>query len=60
MRKIKKRGGDQIKSLSSKVGVTLIGLIIFSYGEVWGTEWTFITEDRMENKWYVDLAAEAG
>lgn len=56
MRKIKKRGGDQIKSLSSKVGVTLIGLIIFSYGEVWGTEWTFITEDRMENKWYVDSA----
>jgi len=45
-----------MKSLSSKVGVTLIGLIIFTYGEVWGTEWTFITEDRMENKWYVDLA----
>jgi len=30
-----------MKSLSVKLGVILIGLAIFSYGEVWGADWKF-------------------
>ena len=31
--------GDQMKSLLGKLGVMLIGLLIFSYSEVWGADW---------------------
>ena len=31
--------GDQMKSLSVKLGVILIGLAIFGYAEVWGADW---------------------
>jgi hypothetical protein len=34
--------GDQMKSLSGKLGVILIGLAIFGNAEVWGTDWEFL------------------
>jgi len=47
-----------MKSLLGHAGViAFIGLMILGYGDVCWAEWTFITEDRMESKWYVDLAA---
>ena len=33
------KGGGQMKSLLGKLGVVLIGLVIFSYTEVWGADW---------------------
>jgi hypothetical protein len=33
---VKSKEGDQMKSLSAKLGVILIGLTIFTYAEVWG------------------------
>ena len=35
------RGDDQMKSLSVKLGVILIGVAIFGYAEVWGANWKF-------------------
>jgi hypothetical protein len=32
------KGGDQMKSLSVKLGVILIGITIFGYAEVWGVD----------------------
>jgi len=34
-----KKGDDQMKSLSIKLGVVLIGFLIFGYAEVWGADW---------------------
>ena len=34
-----KKGDDQMKSLSIKLGVVLIGFLIFGYAEVWGEDW---------------------
>jgi len=33
--------GVQMKSLSARLGVILIGLAILGYGEVWAEDWTF-------------------
>jgi hypothetical protein len=52
---INRKGADQMKSLSGKLGVisTIIGLTIFGYGEVWGEDWKLYkkTEDA---KFYYD------
>ena len=37
--KREKKEGDRMKSLLVKLGVILIGLTIFGYGEVWGEDW---------------------
>jgi len=37
------RGDDQMKSLSVKLGVILIGLAIFAYAEVWGEDWKYFS-----------------
>lgn len=34
--------GDQMKSLLVKVGVVLIGLSMFTRGEVWGADWKYL------------------
>jgi hypothetical protein len=39
--KRKKKESDRMKSLSVKLGVILIGLAIFTYGEAWGADWKF-------------------
>ena len=31
-----------MKSLLFKLGVILIGLLIFGYAEVWGADWVFV------------------
>ena len=35
-----------MKSLSVKLGVILIGLVIFTYVEVWGEDWKYIGETQ--------------
>lgn len=46
-----------MKSLLGHFGVIVfIGFILFGCGEACAGEWTFITEDRMESRWYVDLS----
>ena len=39
-----KQGSDQIRSLSVKLGVILVGLTIFGYAEVWGMDWKYTGE----------------
>ncbi len=34
-------GGGQMKSLSAKLGVIVIGFVIFGYAEVWGADWKY-------------------
>jgi pimeloyl-ACP methyl ester carboxylesterase len=42
----RQKGGDQMKALSVKLGVILIGLCIFGYAEVWGVEQkVYVTTD---------------
>jgi Surface-adhesin protein E len=47
------KGGDQVKSLSAKLGVVLIGLAIFGYSEVWGQDWELL-EKIEDTKSYHD------
>jgi len=41
-----------MKSLSVKLGVILIGLTIFSYGEVWGEDWRLYTKTDLYECFY--------
>jgi hypothetical protein len=44
-----------MKSLLVKLGVILIGLIIFSYAEVWGEDWRgFGTTEVNAGRWFYD------
>jgi hypothetical protein len=38
-----KKGSEQMKTLLVKLGVIVIGLIIFAYAEMWGVDWKFLT-----------------
>jgi len=41
-----------MKSLSVKLGVILIGLTIFSYGEVWGEDWRLYAKTDLYECFY--------
>ena len=41
-----------MKSLSVKLGVILIGFIIFGYAEVWGEDWKFYTKGLYGDYFY--------
>jgi hypothetical protein len=41
-----------MKSLLVRLGVILIGLIIFGYGEVWGEDWRLYGQDVFANYYY--------
>jgi hypothetical protein len=43
-----------MKSLSVKFGVILIGLIIFSYAEVWGEDWKYFGAGGKGTFWWYD------
>jgi hypothetical protein len=45
-------GGGQMKSLSVKVGVILIGFLIFGYAEVWGADWKIYYSNEMYSGYY--------
>jgi hypothetical protein len=47
-----KKEGNQMKSLSRKLGVILIGLTIFGYGEVWGADWKLYDLDGQILRYY--------
>jgi hypothetical protein len=46
------KGGDQMKSLSVKLGVILVGLIIFTHVEVWGADWKFVSSTDLYKGFY--------
>ena len=46
------KGGDQMKSLSVRLGVILVGLVIFSYSEVWGVDWKLFVETDLYECFY--------
>jgi hypothetical protein len=48
---VKEKGSDQMKSLF-KLGVILIGLIIFTYAEVWGEDWKLYYKDENFSYYY--------
>jgi len=37
-----------MKSLLAKLGVLIIGLLIFSYAKVWGAEWVFVEDSIID------------
>lgn len=41
-----------MKSISNRLGATLIGLIIFGYAEVWGEDWRLYWEDPFASYYY--------
>jgi len=41
-----------MKSLSVKLGVVLIGLVIFGYAEVWGADWKLYEETDLRECFY--------
>src|SRR4030042_5771228 len=47
-----------MKALLGKLGVILIGLAIFGYGEVWGADWKLIEESKAsygDSDYYIDM-----
>ena len=44
--------GDQMKSLSVKLRVILIGLIIFGYAEAWGANWKLFATNATGRFYY--------
>jgi hypothetical protein len=51
-RDFKRKRGDQMKSLSVKLGVILIGLVIFSCAEVWGADWRYYAKSEWGDYYY--------
>ena len=49
--KVKRERGDQMKSLF-KLGVILIGILIFTYAEVWGADWIFVGDYNNHHLYY--------
>jgi hypothetical protein len=43
-----------MKSLSAKLGVILIGLIIFTHAEVWGEDWKYFGAGGKGTFWWYD------
>jgi len=41
-----------MKSLLGKLGVILIGLVIFGYAEGWGADWKYISENNLGMDFY--------
>ena len=41
-----------MKSLSVKLGVVIIGLAIFGYGEVWGADWKLLGSNEKISTYY--------
>ena len=41
-----------MKSLLGKLGVILVGLVIFGYAEVWGADWRLLHKDDKVSKYY--------
>ena len=47
-----RRGGCQIKSLSVKSGVLLVGLLIIGNAEVWGADWKVLGKTEVITLYY--------